>query len=261
VRSFVDPLLCRLLAREVMPRYLTRANRIVMLIAAGFGGWLVFVIIRVLGALPIVVATPAAVIAGWAALRAVFEFVRRREEMRFLEGFPESMGIFTRMVRAGLPVPEAIRTVGYEGPAAVADAFKRMSDRIAIGDPMGDVLMDAAKRLEIAEFRFFVVALNIQRETGGNLALTLDNLADIIRKRRASRQRAYALMSEVRASIGILTALPFVVGIFLWFQNPKYISLLFTTDRGRFILFCAIALLCTGLGTMQILIKRTMRGA
>ncbi|MBL8698383.1 MAG: type II secretion system F family protein [Alphaproteobacteria bacterium] len=260
-RSFIDPVLGRLLGRELMPRWLTRANRLTMIIGGGVTGWIVFSIIRFLGDLPVFVAIPGGVIGGWLAFRAVFTFYQRREETRFLEGFPESMGIFVRMVRAGLPVPEAIRTVGMEGPHAVADVFKRMSDRLAIGDPMPDVMLDASKRLEIPEFRFFVVAVNIQRETGGNLAATLDNLADIIRKRRTARQRALALMSEVKASIGILTALPFIVGTFLWFQNPGYISVLFTTQRGRFVLFCAIALLTTGLTVMQLLIKRTLKGA
>ena len=149
----------------------------------------------------------------------------------------------------------------FRSPPAVADVFKRMSDSLSIGDPMSDVLMEAAKRLDIAEFRIFVVAVNIQRETGGNLAVTLDNLADIIRKRRTARQRALALMSEVKASIGILTALPFIISIFLWLQNPDYISLLITTQRGRFIFFCAIVLLTSGLAVMQLLIKRTLRGA
>lgn len=260
-QGLIDPLLARLLGREMMPRWLTTTIRLLMLGAFAFAGWMVFAIIRYLGDLPIVVAVPLGIVTGWMAMRTVFNFFQRREETRFLEGFPESMGIFVRMVRAGLPVPEAIRTVGMEGPPAVAEVFKRMSDSLAIGDPMPDVLMEAARRLEIAEFRFFVVAVNIQRETGGNLAVTLDNLADIIRKRRTARQRALALMSEVKASIGILTALPFIIAIFLWFQNPDYISVLFTTQRGRFVLFCAIALLTTGLAVMQFLIKRTLKGA
>ncbi len=259
--SQMDPLLTRLLGRQLMPRWLTRGNRLFMLAVGGTVGWIVFGIIRYLGDLPVLLAIPSAVIAGWLALRAAFAYFQRREETRFLEGFPEAMGIFVRMVRAGLPVPDAIRTVGLEGPAAVAEVFKRMSDSLAIGDPMPDVLLEAARRLEIAEFRFFVVAVNIQRETGGNLAATLENLADIIRKRRTARLRALALMSEVKASIGILTSLPFIVGGFLWFQNPGYISVLFTTQRGRFVLFCAIALLSTGLAVMQVMIKRTLKGA
>ena len=259
--SFLDPILTRLLGRQLMPRWLTRGNRLFMIAIGGIVGWIVFGIIRFLGDLPVFLAIPSAVIVGWMALRASFAFFQRREETRFLEGFPEAMGIFVRMVRAGLPVPDAIRTVGLEGPQAVAEVFKRMSDSLAIGDPMPDVLLEAARRLEVAEFRFFVVAVNIQRETGGNLAATLENLADIIRKRRTARLRALALMSEVKASIGILTSLPFIVGGFLWFQNPGYISVLFTTQRGRFVLFCAIALLSTGLAVMQVMIKRTLKGA
>lgn len=260
-RSIFDPILARILGRELMPRWLTRGNRITMIVGGALVGWCVFSIIRFLGDLPFFVGVPGGIIGGWLAYRAIFAFYQRREETRFLDGFPESMGIFVRMVRAGLPVPEAIRTVGMEGPHAVAEVFKRMSDRLSIGDPMPDVMLDASKRMEIPEFRFFVVAVNIQRETGGNLASTLDNLADIIRKRRTARQRALALMSEVKASIGILSALPFIVGAFLWFQNPGYISVLFTTQRGRFVLFCAIALLTTGLAIMQLLIKRTLKSA
>lgn len=257
----LDRILARLINREVMPRWITKTIRSMMIGAFLMVGWLVFSIIHYLGDLSIYIAVIFGIAIGWMAMRAVFKFFHRRQESRFLEGFPESMGIFVRMVRAGLPVAEAIRTVGMEGPPAVADVFKRMSDSLSIGDPMSDVLMEAARRLDIAEFRIFVVAVNIQRETGGNLAVTLDNLADIIRKRRTARQRALALMSEVRASIGILTALPFIISIFLWFQNPDYISLLVTTPRGRFIFFCAILLLTSGLAVMQLLIKRTLRGA
>lgn len=256
----IDRILARALRREVMPRWTTRTIRTLMIAALLAMGWLVFAIIRYLGDLPVYIAGGAGALIGWLAMRAVFTFFHRRQDSRFLEGFPESIGIFVRMVRAGLPVAEAIRTVGMEGPPAVADVFKRMSDSLSIGDPMSDVLMEAARRLDIAEFRIFVVAVNIQRETGGNLAVTLENLADIIRKRRTARQRALALMSEVRASIGILTALPFIISIFLWLQNPDYISLLITTQRGRFILFCAILLLTSGLTVMQLLIKRTLRG-
>lgn len=260
-QSILDRILARILRREMMPRWVTRSVRITMIGALICVGWLVFSIIRYLGDLPVYIATSVGVLFGWLAMRAVFKFFHRRQETRFLAGFPESLGIFVRMVRAGLPVAEAIRTVGMEGPPAVAEVFKRMSDSLSIGDPMPDVLMEAARRLDIAEFRIFVVAVNIQRETGGNLAVTLDNLADIIRKRRTARQRALALMSEVRASIGILTSLPFIIAIFLWLQNPDYISVLINTVRGRFILFCAIVLLTGGLGVMQLLIKRTLRGA
>jgi Flp pilus assembly protein TadB len=259
-QPLLDRILARILLREVMPRWLTNPMRGTMIATLAISGWVVFAIIRYLGALSVTIAVPAGLLVGWMTMRATFKFLQRREETRFLEGFPESLGIFVRMVRAGLPVTEAIRTVGMEGPPAVADVFKRMSDSLSIGDPMSDVLVEAARRLDVAEFRIFVVAVNIQRETGGNLAVTLDNLADIIRKRRTARQRALALMSEVKASIGILTALPFLIGVFLWFQNPDYISLLITTERGRFVLFCAIALLSTGLAVMQVLIKRTLRG-
>jgi len=256
--SWVDPLLCRLTSRKLMPRWLTRSQRIYMIsafvLSTLFIGWLCWF----LSGLGWYVSAPIGLVAGWMALRWFFNFLRRGEEMRFLEAFPEALGIFVRMVRAGLPVPEAIRTVGHEGPNAVAGDFRRMSERLAIGDPVGDVLTEAARRIEIADFRFFVVAVNIQRETGGNLAATLDNLADMIRRRRAARQRAFALMSEVRASIAVLTGLPFVVGAFIFITNRPYAMILYTTDRGRVILAAAIMMLCFGLLVMRWIIKRTM---
>ena len=256
--SWVDPLLCRLLGRRLMPRWLTRSQRIYMIAIGVFCTLGAALMVTFLLRWPYYVSLVPSLAAGWFMLRAFFNVLRRREEMRFLEAFPEALGIFVRMVRAGLPVPEAIRTVGYEGPNAVAGDFRRMSERLAIGDPIGDVFNDAARRVEIADFRFFVVAVNIQRETGGNLAATLDNLADIIRRRRAARQRAHALMSEVRASISVLTALPFIVGFFIFMTNRPYALVLFTTERGRMILAAAFGMLGLGLMVMRWIIKRTL---
>jgi tight adherence protein B len=100
--------------------------------------------------------------------------------------------------------------------------------------------------------------LTLQSKAGGALSGTLENLADMIRKRIAVKERAYALASEARMSIYVLTGLPIVVAIGLSLLNPKYISLLINDPLGEKILTAAVALLCTGIGTMQMIVKKSI---
>jgi tight adherence protein B len=94
------------------------------------------------------------------------------------------------------------------------------------------VLWEAARRLDIPEFNFFVISLSIQRETGGNLAETLANLSDILRRRRQMRQKVKAMSSEAKASAYILGSLPFGMFGIVYCVNPGYASMLLTDPRG-----------------------------
>jgi tight adherence protein B len=96
---------------------------------------------------------------------------------------------------------------------------------------MEAALQDTADRLGTAEFQFFVITLAIQRETGGNLAETLSNLADVLRKRAQMKLKIRAMSSESKASAYIVGALPFSVFGMVWMVNPKYIGAFFTDPR------------------------------
>jgi tight adherence protein B len=100
-----------------------------------------------------------------------------------------------------------------------------------IGRTMEAALQDTADRLGTPEFQFFVITLAIQRETGGNLAETLANLSDVLRKRAQMKLKIKAMSSESKASAWIVGALPFIVFILIWFINGKYMQTFFVDER------------------------------
>jgi tight adherence protein B len=118
----------------------------------------------------------------------------------------------------------------------VAGEFRRVTDSVRFGRPLQDVLWETAKRLDIAEFNFFVISLSIQQETGGNLAETLSNLSDILRRRRQLRLKVRALSSEAKAGAYILGVLPFLMFGLVYAVNPGYANMLLTDPRGMMML-------------------------
>ena len=108
------------------------------------------------------------------------------------------------------------------GPVGIE--FRMVSDKMKIGRTMEAALQDTADRMGTAEFQFFVITLAIQRETGGNLAETLSNLADVLRKRSQMKLKIKAMSSESKASAYIIGCLPFVVFTLVWFINPNYMG-------------------------------------
>lgn len=167
--------------------------------------------------------------------------------------------MIVRSVRVGIPVSEAIRTVSREGPEPTAIEFGRLSDQVAIGVALEDALRDVAVRSGLPEYRFFATALALQAQTGGALTEILENLADVIRKRVATRARAHALASEAKTSSYILAALPVVTGLAIGVLNPKYMSLLFTDPMGNKVFAAAIGMLGLGMGVMRLTISRSLR--
>jgi tight adherence protein B len=172
--------------------------------------------------------------------------------------FPDALGMVTRTVRVGIPVSEAIRIVGREAPKETAAQFNRIADRLSIGLPIEQALAETAHRNGVPEYRFFATALALQNQTGGGLGETLENLAEVIRKRVALKERGYALAGEARTSAGILGALPFVTTALLAVLNPPYILVLFTDPGGQRILAAAMGLLLVGILMMRTMIKRSL---
>jgi tight adherence protein B len=113
----------------------------------------------------------------------------------------------------------------------VGEEFRAVSDKMKIGRSMDSALQDTADRLGTPEFQFFVITLAIQRETGGNLAETLANLADVLRKRAQMKLKIKAMSSESKASAYIVGSLPFIVFAMIWFINGSYMQGFFTDSR------------------------------
>ncbi|MCL9983059.1 MAG: type II secretion system F family protein [Erythrobacter sp.] len=149
----------------------------------------------------------------------------------FISKFPDALELLVRGLRSGLPVTETLGVVAQEVPGPVGIEFKGIVDRIKVGKTMEDALQDTGDRLGISEFNFFTITLAIQRETGGNLAETLSNLANVLRQRGQMKLKIRAMSSESKASAYIVGSLPFIVfGMILW-VNPDYIGGFFTDDR------------------------------
>jgi tight adherence protein B len=155
----------------------------------------------------------------------------KRRVTKFTSNFPDAIELMVRGLRSGLPITETLGVVASEVPGPVGIEFRMVADKMKIGRTMEVALQDTADRLGTPEFQFFVITLAIQRETGGNLAETLSNLADVLRKRAQMKLKIRAMSSESKASAYIVGSLPFVVFGLVWFINPKYMQGFFTDER------------------------------
>ena len=170
---------------------------------------------------------------------------------------PDAISLVLRAVRAGLPVAEAVRSVSREMPSPSRDEFARVTGETALGVSLEVALWNLYARTQIREYAFFAVTLGLHGQTGGNLSETLENLADLVRRRVAMVAKARALASEARASAAILTGLPFATALIMFFVNPSYVSELFTDPRGSGFLVTFAVLLSCGLLTIRWLIQRS----
>ena len=161
---------------------------------------------------------------------AIGWFIKRRLG-NFITRFPEAIELLVRGLRSGLPVTETLGVVASEVPGPVGEEFKQVNERIKIGRTMEDALQETADRLQTSEFNFFCITLAIQRETGGNLAETLSNLADVLRKRAQMKLKIKAMSSESKASAYIIGVLPFAVFLMIYWINPEYMKTFFTDQR------------------------------
>jgi tight adherence protein B len=155
----------------------------------------------------------------------------KRRVGKFTSNFPDAIELMVRGLRSGLPITETLGIVASEIPGPVGLEFRMVADKMKIGRTMEAALQETADRLGTPEFQFFVITLAIQRETGGNLAETLSNLADVLRKRAQMKLKIRAMSSESKASAYIVGSLPFIVFSLVWMINPGYMHGFFTDQR------------------------------
>ncbi|MEI9849549.1 MAG: type II secretion system F family protein [Sphingomonas sp.] len=161
----------------------------------------------------------------------VVGFFIKRRIAKFTAKFPDAIELLVRGLRSGLPITETMTVVGSEVEGPVGEEFRSVSDKMKIGRTLDAALQETSDRLGTPEFQFFVITIAIQRETGGNLAETLANLADVLRKRSQMKLKIKAMSSESKASALIIGALPFVVFGLVWFINNNYMAKFFLDER------------------------------
>jgi len=161
----------------------------------------------------------------------VVGFFIKRRIARFTAKFPDAIELLVRGLRSGLPITETISVVGQEVDGPIGEEFRSVSDKMKIGRTLDAALQETSDRLGTPEFQFFVITIAIQRETGGNLAETLANLADVLRQRSQMKLKIKAMSSESKASALIVGALPFIVFGMIWFINNGYMLKFFKDER------------------------------
>jgi len=204
--------------------------------SAGLGLGVAALLFLKSGSLPLSLTVGIAVGAGIPHLVVGFLIGKRLDN--FVVKFPDAIELLVRGLRSGLPVTETLGIVSSEIPGPVGEEFKMVTERIKIGRSMEEALQETADRLAMAEFNFFCITIAIQRETGGNLAETLANLSEVLRKRAQMKLKIRAMSSESKASAYIVGSLPFMVFTMIYMVNPLYLAGFFSDTR----------LIITGLG-------------
>ena len=170
---------------------------------------------------------------------------------------PDAISLLLRVIRAGLPISEAIRTIAQESPSPTADEFRRVVQETSIGVPVEVAILNLYRRSGVQEYAFLSVTLGLQSQSGGNLAETLANLSELVRRRVAMAAKVKALSAEGRASATILIIMPFVVGAIMAFISPAYVADLFIHERSPAFLLAFVVLMATGILTMRWMIRRS----
>ncbi|OZA28554.1 MAG: pilus assembly protein TadB [Hydrogenophilales bacterium 17-61-9] len=168
---------------------------------------------------------------------------------------PDVLDLMSRALRAGHAFPSALEMVAKEGLQPIAQEFRVVSDEVNFGIPMEDALNNLAVRVPVTDLRYFVIAVLIQRDTGGNLAELLDNLARLIRERFKLLGHIKVLSAEGRLSAWILTILPFAMIALINIINPHLMSVLWTDSLGQKLSLAAMAVMVLGVIWMWRIIK------
>ena len=189
-------------------------------------------------------ATPFAV-AGLLLPFAVVAWKRHRRFREFEKSFPEALDLLARAVRAGHAFTTGLEMIGKELPEPLAGEFRTTFEEQNLGLPLKDALLNLTERMPLIDVRFFVTALLIQKESGGNLAEILDSLAAVIRDRFRIYGEVKVKTAHGRLTGGILIALPPLVAMMILFLNPTYLTPLVRDVWGPYMLVTA--------GTMQVI--------
>ena len=187
---------------------------------------------------------PARLLAGLACLCLPWFLMRRARQRRLRrieQQLPDAADFIARALRAGHSFSNVLQIVGNELPEPLSGEFRIAREEINYGVPMGEALHGMAARIPLTDLRYLVIAVLIQRESGGNLAEILGNISGIIRARLKLVAHVRVLSAEGRMSAWILGLMPFCVAAAMAVMSPAYIGMMWTDPSG-------VRLLCYGAG-------------
>jgi len=220
----------------------TRPAKLLLISAAtGIGSYLFASLFHLSSYLSLLVGLAAALIPiGVVALK------RHRRLRKFEEHFPEALDLLGRAVRAGHAFTTGLEMISKECAEPLAGEFRTSFEEQNFGLPLRDALLNLSERVPLIDVRFFVTALLIQKETGGNLAEILDGLSRVIRDRFRLYREIQVRTAQGRLTAGILIVLPIFLGIVLTALNPDYMKVLFEDPRGPLVIAIAAGLQVIG---------------
>lgn len=199
-----------------------------------------------------------AMLGGFAAAfglpRWVLKFLINRRQKAFGEEFANSIDVIVRGVKAGLPINDCLKIIANEAPDPVGTEFRDLVEGQRVGVTLDQGLARMYERVPLAEVNFFMIVLNIQQKTGGNLSEALTNLSRVLRDRKKMRGKIKAMSQEAKASAAIIGSLPPGVMGLIYLTSPGYMDLLFTTTVGNMMLVGSAMWMTTGVLVMRKMI-------
>ncbi len=187
--------------------------------------------------------------------RWVLGFLTKRRQKKFINEFSNAIEVIVRGVKSGLPVNECLKIIGRDAQEPVREEFHQMTESLRVGLSLDQALERMYQRMPLNEVNFFAIVLIIQKQTGGNLAEALNNLATVLRNRKLMEGKIGALSMEAKASAVILGSLPFMVATMVHLASPEYLLPLFQTQIGNFILLGAGFWMSIGILVMKNMIS------
>lgn len=205
-------------------------------------------------ALPLLLMIIVTVVAG--TLPLIFVVSAKNKRMTVIENqLPDALDLMGRAMRAGHAFPSALRMVGNEMAEPIASEFRTVFEEINYGISTQEALINLGKRVPSTDLSYFVIAVLIQHETGGNLSELLGNISTIIRDRLKLMGTIRVLSAEGKLSAWILTLLPFVLGATLQIVNPGFLNVLWTDPMGLKMTITALSMMVLGIFAMSRIIK------
>ena len=200
-------------------------------------------------------ATWIALLVG-AVLPYAYASVRRNKRFeKFEELFPEAIDTLARAVRAGHAFTTALEMITAEVAEPVAGEFRQLFEEQKFGMPVRDALMNLTDRVPLVDVKFFVTAVMLQRETGGNLAEILDNLSYVIRERFKIQRQVRVYTAQGRLTMALLMGMPPVIVVVMLVLNPSFIHPLFADPIGHTLLVAGICLQTVGYFVIRKIIR------
>lgn len=180
--------------------------------------------------------------------RIVLKFLMGRRQKQFLKDFPDVLDAIVRLLRAGMPVSEAIANVSKEYGGPVGEEMSRIYNTQKIGISLPEACMEAAKRMPVTEMKIFATGIAIQAQTGSSLSSILTKISFLIRERFKLKRKIKSLSAEAKTTTGILIAIPLGISVILYFMDPDHIMVFVNTTAGNVVL--GFTLLWVGIGLL-----------